>query len=89
MSFDVNNILSCPQRNFGWHSNIAPSVRLSVTNRVSAITKKNDKGNSIKLHRKIKQNEKVCRTQNLVSHDQVQVHNQRSKVCHLQIVCQP
>ena len=48
---------------------------------------KTDKGNLIKLHWKIKQN--VCRAQNLGSHDQGQGHNQRSNVCHLQIVNQP
>ena len=37
-----------------------PSVCPSVTNHVPVITKKTDKGNLIKLHRKIKQNEKVC-----------------------------
>ena len=47
------------------------------------------KGNLIQLDRKIKQNEKVCRTQKLGSHDQGQGHNQRSNVCYLQIVCQP
>ena len=47
---------------------------------------KTSKGNLIKLHRKIKQNEKVCCAQNLVSHDQGQGHNRRSNVGHLQIV---
>ena len=35
--------------------------RLVVYNRVSVITQKNNEENLIKLHRKIKQNEKVCR----------------------------
>ena len=48
-----------------------------------------NKGNLIKLCRKIKQTEKVCRTQNLGSQDQGQGHNRRSKICHLQIMCQP
>ena len=48
-----------------------------------------NKGNSIKLRKKIKQNEKVCRAQNLGSHDQGQGHNRRSNVCHLKIVSQP
>ena len=42
---------------------------------------KNNKGVLTKLHRKVKQNENVCRTQN-VGHG----HNCRPKVCHLQIV---
>ena len=67
-----------PRRNFGRHIKIAPSVHLfvrpSVTNRVSAITQI-DEGNLIKFHRKVKQNEKVCRAQNLGSHDQGQGHN--------------
>ena len=50
---------------------------------------KTNEGNFIKLHRKIKQNEKACCAQNLGSHHQGQGHNQRSKVCYLQIVCQP
>ena len=37
---------------------------------------KNNKQTLIKLHRKIKQNEKVCHAQNLVSNDQGQGHNQ-------------
>ena len=60
-----------------------PSIRLSVR------PLQTDKGNLIKLHRTIKQNEKVCRTQKLDSHDQGQGHNRRSKVCHIQIMCQP
>ena len=44
---------------------------------------KTDKGNSIKLYRKIKQNKKVCREQNLGSHDQIQGHNPMSKVLSL------
>ena len=36
---------------------------------------KTKKGNLIKLDRKIKQNEKVCHAQNLVSNDQGQGHN--------------
>ena len=36
---------------------------------------KTSKGNFIKLHRKVKQNEKACRTQNLGSHDQGQGHS--------------
>ena len=36
---------------------------------------KANKGKLIKLHRKIKQNKKVSRTQNLGSHDQGQGHN--------------
>ena len=36
---------------------------------------KTDKGNLIKLHRKIKQNEKLCRAETLGSHDQGQGHN--------------
>ena len=55
---------------------------------VSAITQKTNEGNFIKLHRKIKQNKKVCCAQNLGSHYQGQGYNQRSKVCYLQIVCQ-
>ena len=50
---------------------------------------KTNKGNLMKLHRKIKQIEKVCHAQNLVFNDQGQGHNRRSKVGHLQIVCQP
>ena len=48
---------------------------------------KTNKGDIIILHRKVKQNEKVCRAQNLSSHNQGQGHNGRSKDCHLQIVC--
>ena len=33
---------------------------------------KNGRGNLIKLHKKIKQNEKMCHAQNLGSHDQGQ-----------------
>ena len=36
----------------------------------------------IKFHRKMKQNERVCHTQNLGSQDHSQGHNPRSKVCH-------
>ena len=76
----------------GTLSSILKSHRLSncpsVTNCVSH-NSKTDIGNLIKLHRKIKQNEKVCHAQNLGSHDLGQGHNRRSKVCHLQIVCQP
>ena len=43
---------------------------------------KANKGNLIKLYRKIMQNE-VCHTQNLGSYHQGQGHNQRSKVCQL------
>ena len=50
---------------------------------------KNDKGNLIKLCRKIKQNEKMCGAQNLGAQDQGQGHNPRSRVCHLQIVSRP
>ena len=49
---------------------------------------KTNKGNLIKLHRKGKVKCDLCHTQNLGSHDQGQGHNQRSKICHLQIVCQ-
>ena len=49
---------------------------------------KTNKGNLIKLHRKIKQN-KVCHVQYLVSNGHGQGHNRRSKVGNLQIVCQP
>ena len=35
---------------------------------------KTNKGNLIKLHRKVKQNGKVCHIQNLGSHDQGQGH---------------
>ena len=55
---------------------------LSLTNCVSSIIKrKNNKGNFIKLHRKLKQNEKMCCAQNLGYHDQGQDHNPRLKVC--------
>ena len=64
-----------------------PSVCPSVINRFSAIIQIIDKGNLFKLHRKIKQNEKVCRAQNLGSLEQGQGHNQRSNVFHLQIMC--
>ena len=50
---------------------------------------KTNKGSLIILHRKINQNDKVCHAQNLVSNDQDQGHNRRSKVGQLQIVCQP
>ena len=63
--------------------------RLSLTNYASAITPKTNKENKIILHRKIKQNEKLCHAQNLVSYYEGQGHNRRSKVGHLQIVCQP
>ena len=36
---------------------------------------KTEKGNLIKLHRKIKKNKKVCRAQNVGSHKQGQGHN--------------
>ena len=63
---------------------ILKSHRPSVTIRVSAIIKKTDKGNLLKLYQEIMQNKKVCRAKNLGSHDQGQGHNQRSKVCYLQ-----
>ena len=44
--------------------------------------------NFIKFKTMVKHNEKVCCTYNLGSHDQRQGHNQRSMVCHLQILCQ-
>ena len=65
-----------------------PSVCLSVTNCVSH-NSKTDKENLIKLYRKIKQNEKVCRAQNLGSNNQGKGHIPRSKVCQLLIVCWP
>ena len=43
---------------------------------------KTNKGNFIKFHRKVKQNE-VCCTKNLGSHNQGQGHNPRSYVCHM------
>ena len=90
---DFNSPFLCSRRNFMWHIRIAPSLRLSICLSVHkscvSLTSKTDGGHLIKLHRKINQNEKVCHTQNLSSHDQGQGHNQRSKVCHLQIVCQP
>ena len=43
----------------------------------------------IKLNKKIKQSEKVCRAHNIGSYDQGQGHNRRAKACHLQIMCQP
>ena len=57
---------------------ICPSLRLSVRYKscVSHNSKIN-KGTLFKLHRKIKQNEKVCRAQNLGSCDQGQGHKQR------------
>ena len=48
---------------------------------VSHDNSKIDKGNLIKLHRKIKENEKVCHAQNLGSHDLGQGYSPRSKVC--------
>ena len=48
---------------------------------------KTNKGNFIKLHRKIKLNEKVCCTQNVGFYSQGQGHSPRSKICYLQIVC--
>ena len=47
---------------------------------------KTNKGNLIKLCGKIKPNEKVCCTQYLGSHNQVEGHTQRSRICYLQIV---
>ena len=44
---------------------------------MSAITQTQNKGNFIKLHRKVKQNEKVCHAQTLGSNDQGQRHSQR------------
>ena len=83
-----------PRRNFGGHIKITPSVHQSVGWSVrykSCVShnSKSKKGNLIKLHRKVKQNKKVCQAQNLGSHDQGQGHNCRSSVCHLQIMCQP
>ena len=71
-----NKLFLCPRRNFGWHIEIAPSVRLSVTNRVSAISHKLLKKNLMKLHRKIKHNKKVCRAHDLGSYAQGQGRNQ-------------
>ena len=44
-------------------------------------------GNLMKPRRKVKQIKKVC--QKLGSHHQGQGDSRRSKVCHLQILCQP
>ena len=37
---DFHKIFIMPRRNFGWHIKITPSVRPSITNRVSAISHK-------------------------------------------------
>ena len=71
----------CPRRNFGWHIKIAPSVHLSDSPSVryksclSDISKTTE-ANLMKLHRKIKHNERVCRAHDLGSYAQGQGHNQ-------------
>ena len=72
------------------HKNLVPTTKVNVTVEdqrfviYKSCVSKNNKGNSMKLLRKVKQNKKVCRAQNFDSHDQGQGRNQRSKVCHLQ-----
>ena len=61
-----------PPKELRWHIKIEPSVRPSVTNRVSAISQTTET-NLMKLHRKIKHNEKV---QELGSYAQGQGRNQ-------------
>ena len=66
------------------HKISVPTIKVKVTIEGSrfltykscvSYNSKANKGNLIKLHRKIKQNEKVCCAQNLGSHDQNQAHN--------------
>ena len=71
----------CPQRNFGRHIKIAPSVRLSVCPSVrykSCLSESSytTEANLMKLHRKIKHNEKVCRAHDFGSYAQGQGRNQ-------------
>ena len=55
-----------------------PSLHLSIRCKLCVShNSKTNKGNLIKLHRKIKQYEKVCYAQNFCSHYQGQSHNWR------------
>ena len=66
----------CPRRNFGWHIKIAPSVRYkSCLSDISKLLNTTE-ANLMKLHRKIKHDEKVCRAHDLSSYAQVQGRNQ-------------
>ena len=65
------------KRNFRWHVKIAPSVSPSVRYKLclsdSSLT---TEANLMKLHRKVKDNEKVRRAYDLGSYAQGQGHNQ-------------
>ena len=56
-----------------------PKVKVAVRSEVKIIlsnSSKNAEANLMKLHRKIKHNEKVCRAHDFVSYTQGQGHNQ-------------
>ena len=69
----TDNLLGCKLRDaINNNTLMRTSVRYELC---VSHNSKTDKVNLIKLHRKVKLNEKVCRAQNLGSHDQGQSHN--------------
>ena len=76
---NLHRVFLCPRWYFGRHIKIAPSVRLSVRPSVrykSCLSDSSNKANLMKFHRKIKDNKKLCRADDLGSYAQCQGHNQ-------------
>ena len=76
-------VFLCPQRNFRRHIKITPSVRPSVRYKLClSHNSETTEINLMKLHRKVKHNEKVCPEQGLDSYTQDQGHNRvRGQIC--------